>query len=246
LSRGDPIEKLAGVLTGARKVAVLSGAGLSAESGVPTFRGKEGLWKQRNPVELATPEAFRADPELVWEFYNWRRQKILGVEPNPAHVALADLERRVPAFVHVTQNIDGLARRAGGENIIELHGNLFSTRCFECGREQPDLSGPVPFPTSCERCGGLVRPGVVWFGEPVPLLEDAIESLRDADLLFVVGTSAVVQPAASLAMVCKSAGAFVAEFNIEATPLSGRLDLQIVGPVGTTLPRVVARAFAGG
>lgn len=240
----DAQRQLAEKLTAARKVVALSGAGLSAESGVPTFRGDGGLWRNHRPADLATPEAFATDPQLVWEFYNWRREKVLSVEPNPAHHALTELERSLPAFCHITQNVDALAHRAGGENIIELHGNLMTTLCSACREAQPHAPVIVPFPTYCEHCGALVRPGVVWFGESVTQFEPALAAMNECDVLLVIGTSAVVQPAASLATIARRQGAFAAEFNLEATPLTDRIDLFIAGPAGRTLPPVVQAAFA--
>ncbi|HPQ69701.1 MAG TPA: NAD-dependent deacylase [bacterium] len=236
--------QLAERLAAARKIVALSGAGLSAESGVPTFRGDGGLWRNHQPAALATPEAFAADPQLVWEFYNWRREKVLSVEPNPAHFALAELERAVPAFCHITQNVDALAHRAGGMNIIELHGNLMTTLCSACREVQPHAPAIVSFPTYCDRCGALVRPGVVWFGESVTQFEPALAAMNECDVLLVIGTSALVQPAASLATIARQHGAFVAEFNLEATPLADRVDLFIAGPAGRTLPPLVQAAFA--
>ncbi|MCB9475643.1 MAG: NAD-dependent deacylase [Deltaproteobacteria bacterium] len=235
-------QDLVDALRKARKIAVLSGAGLSAESGVPTFRGPEGLWKNHDPTELATAEAFRRDPALVWEFYNWRREKVLSVEPNGAHRALVDIEARVSECTHITQNVDGLSQRAGARRLIELHGNLFATICFDCRRPRTDLPEIVPHPSYCE-CGGLMRPGVVWFGESVPAFETALAALPGTDLFLVVGTSALVQPAASLAMIAKQSGAHVAEFNLEPTPLTASLDFAVHGPVGTTLPALMAAAF---
>jgi len=237
------IEQLVEKIAGARKMATLSGAGLSAESGVPTFRDAGGLWRNHNPAELATPEAFNSNPQLVWEFYNWRREKVLAVEPNPAHFALVELEQHVRDFMHITQNVDGLYSRAGGKKIIEVHGNLFATRCFECDTEYPEFDKIVPYPSRCRSCNGLLRPGVVWFGEAVPAMDEAVRTLAGCDVFLVVGTSASVQPAASLALVAKQYGAFVAEFNIEATPLTGQLDLFVTGPVGQTLPPVVTASF---
>jgi NAD-dependent deacetylase len=233
------LAELAQHLSDARKVVVLSGAGLSAESGIPTFRGADGLWQKYNIFEIATPEAFERDPALVWEFYNQRRIDALACEPNTAHLALRELEIRFPDFLHVTQNVDNLSQRAGMKNILELHGNLFATRCAQCASPHPHLDGIVPFPTLCQRCGALVRPGVVWFGESVDKIGVAAQALRGCQVFLVVGTSAQVQPAASLALLAKQQGAFVAEFNVEETDLSDTLDLLILGPAGETLPHLI-------
>ncbi len=235
----DPAVELAAALRNAYRVAALSGAGLSAESGVPTFRGADGLWAKFDPYEIATPEAFERDPAHVWEFYNLRRERALACAPNAAHTALARLERLAPAFAHVTQNVDRLCQRAGGKNVIELHGNIFATRCAHCGSEHPQHSGQVAFPAYCQRCGGLLRPGVVWFGEPVTRLGEAARAVENCDVYLVIGTSSMVQPAAALAAVARQGGAVVAEFNLEPTPLTPQADLVLHGPVGTTLPRVV-------
>jgi NAD-dependent deacetylase len=236
-----PQESLAEYLQRAEKVVALSGAGLSAESGVPTFRGAAGLWAKYDPYQLATPEAFARDPQLVWEFYNLRRATVRECRPNAAHEALAALETLVPRFIHVTQNVDGLAQQAGGRNVIELHGNLFATVCAVCGSEHPHHADELPFPAHCQRCGGLLRPGVVWFGEPVRRIGEAAQAVQGCDVCLIVGTSNVVYPAASLAAVAKQGGARLAEFNVEKTPLSEAVDFLFLGPVGETLPPVVDR-----
>src|SRR5574341_154130 len=188
-------------LRAARHVAVLTGSGISAESGVPTFRDAQtGLWAKYRPEELATPEAFRRNPRLVWEWYEWRRGLVAKAAPNPGHLALAELERRVPRLTLVTQNVDGLHQQAGSRGVIELHGNLQRTKCFEENVvvEAWPITGAAP--PRCPRCGGLLRPDVVWFGEalPQPALAAAVEAAQACDLFFAIGTSALVQPAASL------------------------------------------------
>ena len=225
----------------AERVAVLTGAGISAESGVPTFRGADGLWRNHDVMQLATPEAFSRDPKLVWEFYNWRRHLISGLTFNPAHKALAELESKVPHFTLISQNVDGLHGKAGSRNLLEIHGNLWKVRCLQCHRvhvdESPDM-GPLP---RCEKCGGLLRPHVVWFGESLDsdLLQQAVQAARTAEVMLVIGTSAVVQPAASLALEAKDAGALVAEINLERTPHSDRLDFSLLGKAGEIVPRLV-------
>ncbi len=235
------IQRLAQALNEAREVTALTGAGVSAESGVPTFRGAGGLWEKHRAVDLATPEAFARNPELVWRFYNWRRQLVAGVECNPAHRTLAELEKRIPCFTLITQNVDGLHRRAGSRNVLEIHGNLWKVRCTRCGRvterREPDL-GQHPV---CTECGGLLRPHVVWFGEALDgdLLQRAVEASRKAQVMLVIGTSAVVQPAASLALEAKAGGALVAEINLEKTPQSPFMDLVLTGKAGDILPRLL-------
>jgi NAD-dependent deacetylase len=223
-------------------VVALTGAGVSAESGIPTFRGLGGLWRGRDPLRLATPEAFEADPALVWEFYNWRRGLVSAATPNSAHAALVELERRNPGMTLITQNVDRLHQRAGSINLIELHGNLADVRCTGCGltfdREGAELP---PFP-QCERCGSLLRPAVVWFGEALPPGEwaNAEAAVIDSDFLLVVGTSAVVQPAANLIRIAQRTGSFVVEVNLEPTPASSVVDVGLYGMAGAILPRLLA------
>jgi len=232
---------LAERLAGARSVVVLTGAGVSAESGVPTFRGADGLWRQYRVEDLATPEAFRRNPRLVWEWYDWRRQLIAGCAPNPAHAAIAWLERQVPEFLLVTQNVDGLHRRAGSVRMVELHGNLWRARCLQEGttRDLPDVP-LAEMPPRCS-CGGLLRPDVVWFGEALPpsALEQALQAADSCDVFLVVGTSAAVQPAASLPRVAREHGAFVVEVNLESTPLTGIAHDRHHGKAGVLLPRLL-------
>jgi NAD-dependent deacetylase len=225
----------------ARAVAVLSGAGISAESGVPTFRGPGGLWRQYRPEQLATPEAFARDPMLIWEWYDWRRGKLAEAQPNAGHRALAALERTKQRFTLVTQNVDGLHDRAGSRNVIRIHGDLWTLRCTACSRERRDERIPLPeLPPRCE-CGALMRPGVVWFGEPLPagLWERAQRAAREADLLLVVGTSAVVYPAAGLVPLAKACGARVIECNMEETPFSAELDKSFRGAAGELVPQLI-------
>jgi NAD-dependent deacetylase len=226
----------------ARSVAVLTGAGVSAESGVPTFRGPQGLWKERRPEDLATPAAFARDPKFVWEWYDWRRGVLAQVKPNPGHYALADLEKRVSNFTLITQNVDGLHELAGSRNVLCLHGSMWTLRCLDCERERIDKRVPMPeIPPLCE-CGGMLRPGVVWFGEALPqtVWRDAEAAARASDLFLVVGTSAVVYPAAGLAQIAKSSGARVVEINIAETAISDGIDSFLQGPSGELLPQLIA------
>ncbi|WP_456446818.1 SIR2 family NAD-dependent protein deacylase [Oceanithermus sp.] len=218
-------------IAGAERVAVLTGAGVSAESGIPTFRGAGGLWEGLRPEELATPEAYARDPEKVWRWYALRYAQVMEAEPNPAHLHLAELERsKGEGFLLVTQNVDGLHRRAGSRRVVELHGSLARARCERCGHRQP-LPPPDVFtpPPVCRRCGGRMRPDVVWFGEflDAGLLARAERAFMTADVALVVGTSAVVEPAASLGRIAKSAGAFLIEVNPEPTPLTPLADLSL-------------------
>jgi NAD-dependent deacetylase len=235
------IKALREVLGKAERVAALTGAGISAESGVPTFRGADGLWRDYNVMELATPQAFARDPELVWEFYNWRRNLITGLTVNPGHTALVDLEAKVPHFTLITQNVDGLHLKAGSKNLLEIHGNLWKVRCTKCHAISLDLSPNMGTSPKCRDCGELLRPHVVWFGESLDtaMLNRAIEAARSCQVMLVIGTSAVVQPAASLAFEAKEAGAVVAEINLEETPNSGMMDFVLLGKSGEILPKLL-------
>lgn len=228
----------------ARVVTALTGAGVSAESGVPTFRGPGGLWRDYRPEDLATPEAFARDPKLVWEWYEWRRSVVARVEPNPGHYALAALERSTPRFTLVTQNVDGLHERAGSRNIVGLHGSIWRVRCTACGREEENHQVPLPsLPPRCA-CGGMLRPGVVWFGEALPpeAFARAAQAARDAEVFLALGTSAVVYPAAGLPRVALEHGARVVEINLEPTELSGAADVSLRGKTGGLLPQLVGEA----
>lgn len=236
------IEKVAAAIRDANRVCCLTGAGISAESGIPTFRGQGGLWEGRRAEDLATPEAFAVNPEEVWAFYLWRRKLLADKKPNPGHLALADIEKSVPEFTLVTQNVDGLHRRAGSENVVEIHGNLMLDRCTSCGdevlRSFDDDFDDIPF---CDACDAMMRPGVVWFGEMLnpDILYAAKAAAGNCDVMMVVGTSAVVQPAASLATWAKSNGAMVIEVNPDATPLSDSADICFTHAAGAVLPRIV-------
>jgi len=225
----------------AKSVVVLTGAGVSAESDVPTFRGGDGLWRKHRAEDLATPEAFARDPHLVWEWYDWRRQLIATRRPNAAHDAIAALETHVPEFLLVTQNVDGLHRRAGSRRMAELHGSLWRVRCLAEGTATENLAVPLPsLPPRCA-CGAPLRPDVVWFGEALPTgaIRSAWDAAESCDVMLVVGTSALVQPAASLPMVGKAHGAYVVEVNLEAIPLTRIADETHSGRAGEILPRVL-------
>jgi len=235
------IEQAREWLAKATSVAVLTGAGISAESGVPTFRGPDGLWNNYKPEELATPAAFDRDPRLVWEWYNWRREIISKAAPNPAHQALVRLEIAKPRFTLITQNVDGLHDLAGSGKILKLHGDIWRFRCLECKADFPNRRVPLPkIPPHCA-CGGLARPGVVWFGEPLPegIMKEAEHAAGSAEVFLVIGTSAVVYPAASLIPYAKQAGAKVIEINTEPTPFSETVDCALQGPAGEFLPQLI-------
>jgi len=228
-------------LAQAENVLVLTGAGISAESGVPTFRGPEGLWREFRPEDLATPQAFERDPRLVWEWYQWRREAIAPLEPNAAHHAVARLEERAREFLLATQNVDGLHARAGSRRMVELHGSLWRLRCTSCHGLREDRQVPLPaLPPQCE-CGALLRPDVVWFGEmlPAPVQERAFAAARDAEVVLVIGTSSLVYPAAALPRVAQSAGAFVIEVNPEETPLSSSAQVSLRGRAAAVLPTLL-------
>jgi NAD-dependent deacetylase len=226
-------------------VVALTGSGISAESGVPTFRDAQtGLWAKYDPQELATPEAFARDPKLVWKWYAWRRELVEGASPNAGHEALAELERSVPEFSLVTQNVDGLHQEAGSEYVVELHGNIRRSRCpVENVTVEPDEMDHIPPP--CPNCGSPLRPDVVWFGEAQPAagLEAASEAARLCDLFLSVGTSGLVHPAVSLPYEALENGATVVEVNPDPTPLAPHADFSLRGWAGEVLPRLVGAAF---
>jgi len=235
------IDELKKIITNSNRVTVLTGAGISAESGVPTFRGINGMWRNYQVTDVATPQAFAKDPELVWEFYNWRRNLISKVTFNPGHKALVELENHVNDFTLITQNVDGLHREAGSKRLLEIHGNLWVVRCTKCGMLTMDRSKDMGRFPKCAKCGGLLRPNVVWFGESLnpDILGKAIDAARNCELMLIVGTSAMVQPAASLAFKAKAAGAVLAEINIEMTPQSGQMDFVLTGKAGEILPMLI-------
>lgn len=235
------LQRARDALGAARRVAVLCGAGISAESGVPTFRGPGGLWENHRPEDLATPGAFARDPALVWRWYNWRRGLIAACRPNPAHLALAALEAVKPDFALITQNVDGLHALAGSIKVLEIHGSIWRVRCVSCGAVREDRSLDLPAPPVCGGCGGLIRPDVVWFGESLDrgLLDAARRAAARCQVMLVVGTSGVVQPAAGLADVAKRAGATVIEVNLEPNPHGELVDLALTGKAGEILPRLV-------
>ncbi|MCB2187225.1 MAG: NAD-dependent deacylase [Deltaproteobacteria bacterium] len=229
------------LLAQAASLCVLTGAGISAESGVPTFRGPGGLWENHRPEDLATPGAFRRDPALVWRWYAWRRGLIAACRPNPGHTALVRLEERLPSFTLITQNVDGLHALAGSRRLLELHGNLWRTRCTACGLEAEDRRPELPPLPACPACGGLLRPAVVWFGESLDPtgLDAAWRAAREGAVMLTVGTSAMVEPAASLVRVAREAGARVIQVNLEATAHTPLADYSLLGPAGQVLPRLV-------
>ena len=229
----------------ASKVVVSTGAGVSAESGVPTFRGKDGIWNKMNPEELASVDGFMANPKLVWDWYQYRRKLMSDVTPNPGHFAIAEFEKLFSGFVLITQNVDNLHRGAGSTDVIELHGNITRNKCFTCNtifNGDIDLDEGLPH---CH-CGGMIRPDVVWFGEMLPeqAIRRAIQATESAEVFFSVGTSALVQPAASLPYMARQHGAFVVEINLEPTSLTAVADLFLQGKSGEVLPLIVEKLKA--
>lgn len=227
-------------LASARSITVLTGAGISADSGVPTFRGEGGLWKRFRAEALATPEAFESHPEIVWEWYHWRRKIISEKRPNRAHEALVLLERARPGFTLITQNVDGLHALAGSRKMIELHGSLWRMRCTGCGEVTENRSLDLPLLPVCERCRALLRPDVVWFGEAIdPVdLEKSLAACKTAEVLLVVGTSGVVQPAASFVSLAKAHGAFTIEINTVDSEVIDR-DALLIGRASEQVPRLI-------
>ena len=231
------------------RITVLTGAGVSAESGIPTFRAAQsGMWAHFRPEELATPRAFRRNPKLVWEWYQWRRSLIAGAAPNPAHYAIAEMERHLPDFTLITQNVDGLHGQAGSTDPIELHGNITRNRCFEEGilvASGEEMVADSDEPPRCPRCGAFVRPDVVWFGESLPAgaMDAALKATHRAQAFFSVGTSTLVHPAAALPYAAIERGTLTVEVNPEATPLSSLADYTVRGPAGEVLPELVHRVW---
>jgi NAD-dependent deacetylase len=240
---GDSLAGVAERLRAGGPILVLTGAGVSAESGLATFRGPGGLWEGRDPMQLATPEAFRADPLTVWRFYAWRRSRAAAARPNAAHRALAALEQARPDSLLVTQNVDGLHERAGSRRLVRLHGSLWRLRCTADGREIEDLRTEIDLPPRCA-CGALLRPAVVWFGEALPQAElrQAMLAAENAALVLVVGTSSLVFPAAELPRIARAAGAHLVEVNPEPTPLSDEVDERFPLAAGELLPALVGAA----
>jgi NAD-dependent deacetylase len=228
-------------LDDAAAVAVLSGAGISAASGIPTFRGRDdSLWSRYRPEQLATPSAFARDPELVWRWYDWRRGLIAASAPNAAHAALVRLEGRARLQV-ITQNVDGYHQQAGSRDVIEYHGSIWRLRCTRCRHAAEDRRVPLPIPPRCPECEALLRPGVVWFGEGIPPAahEAAAAAAAGCAVLLVIGTAGAVYPAAGLVDLARSHGAYVAEFNLEPSAVTAQADLFVAGSAADTVPRLL-------
>jgi len=240
----ESVAEAAKILRSAQRVVAFTGAGVSAESGVPTFRGAGGLWEGHPVEELASPRGFYADPVKVWRFYEERRRNLANVKPNPAHRVLAGWQERFARYAVVTQNVDGLHQAAGARGVLELHGSIWRVRCLGCGREREERTVPLPrVPPLCSECGAMERPGVVWFGEFLPevVMAAAFAAIEGCEVLVVVGTSAVVYPAAGFVEVAATAGAKVIEVNPEASSMAHFADVALRGPAGELLPLVDAR-----
>lgn len=249
------VQRAADLLKNSRQIVVLTGAGVSKESGVPTFRdAMEGLWAKYDPQMLATPQAFRANPKLVWDWYEWRRMMVRAAKPNPGHLALAALERRFPALDLITQNVDDLHEQAGNRRVIHLHGNIAQSRCFFDCQGSPTLidvsqlrwdvdSGPPP----CPHCGRWVRPDVVWFGEALPpvALERALALSASCDVMLVVGTSGLVSPASEMPRIAKDYEAAIIDVNPDISMITRMADVHLQGPSGIMLPQIVEVLDAG-
>lgn len=234
--------ELISTLRGTTKLVALTGAGVSQESGLRTFRDAQtGLWAQYKPEDLASPQAFRRDPKLIWDWYAWRREAVKGVRPNAGHYALVEIETHIPEFTLITQNVDGLHRMAGSKNVLELHGNIQRVRCSECYTFAETWGDDTESVPQCSVCSGLLRPDVVWFGEALPRdqLEASVEAARTCDIFFSIGTSGVVQPAASLAHAARNSGAVVVEVNAEPTLLTSKANYAFHGKSGEMLPELV-------
>ncbi len=226
-----------------KSLTIISGSGISAESGIPTFRGKEGLWKKYRAENLATPRAFYSNPELVWEWYNWRREIISDKKPNPAHEACVELEKKFGSSFHIiTQNVDGLHQEAGSRNVIEVHGSLWRTKCTNCGNLSINREKLDNHP-KCNLCNGLLRPDVIWFGESLDedVVLKAFNTIFASEMVIIVGTSGVVYPAAQFGSTAKDNGSYLVEINLDETPNSDQMDISIRGKAGEILPSIVKR-----
>lgn len=241
----DKLQSISKRINDASRITALTGAGISAASGIPTFRGDEGLWDEFDPSTLASPEGFRDDPERVWKWYNERRKMISDASPNPGHEALAELEESVEHFSLITQNVDGLHQEAGSQNIIRLHGNIWEVSCWEDCKESPEQweNYEVPFaefPPSCPECGGLLRPNVVWFGEQLdPAILQSAQRAISCDVFLTIGTSAEVHPAAGFINRASQQGAYTLEINPESTSASSTVDEVLKYGAEDVLPELV-------
>ena len=238
------IKKFLEFINNAKKIAVITGAGISAESGVPTFRGNDGLWKNYRAEDLATPHAFKKHPEIVWEWYNWRRKLIYKCKPNTAHYYISQLEKKYSDFLLITQNVDGLHKKAGSKKIIEIHGSIWKIKCVSCGYATENQDVPLKYPPLCPKCNNILRPGVVWFGEALDYneLSLSINFVVNSDLLIVIGTSGIVQPVASFPLQAKNENdnIKIIEINLEKTSVTNYTDLFIQSKAGEFFKRIIS------
>lgn len=244
----NDIQKAKQIISSANHLVAFTGAGVSAESGVPTFRDAlTGLWSRFDPLQLATADAFQADPALVWGWYEWRRKMLLEVDPNPAHFALVDLISKAPKSTLITQNVDDLHERAGSKNVLHLHGSMFAPRCFDCAAPYTFTSVPALDneqklePPKCPSCNGLIRPGVVWFGESMPMqeIQQAFAAANDCDVFLSIGTSGLVYPAAGLPLEAAENGAKVIHINPTQVDTTYENEIQLMGKAGEIIPQLV-------
>lgn len=235
------IKRAVELITSANYLIALTGAGVSAESGIPTFRGQNGLWKKYRVDELATLDAFRKNPKLVWQWYSWRISIVISAKPNPAHYSLAYLERIRILKTLITQNVDNLHERAGSRNLIKLHGDILTAKCTSCNYEHKIWEPPKIIPPKCPRCRSIMRPGVIWFGETIPqdIINRALAEAEKADVILVVGTSGVVMPAGAIPEIVKKNEGRVIEINIEKSLITRIADIHIRGKAGEILPKIV-------
>ena len=242
MASGAELAELRELIRSRRPLTVLTGAGISAESGVPTFRDDDGLWRNHDPMELATPEAFERDPKLSWEFYQERRAKLVEVAPNAGHVALAAFQRRRPDTALITQNVDALHREAGTEQLIEMHGCIWDVRCIECRYQEENRHVDLQLPPRCPDCGALLRPDVMWFGEAYDqqMMGDILAYLSRGGVMLVVGTSGHVHPAADFAGFARQKGAFCIEINPNGSLIESDMDALVRAPSGEVLPELLA------
>jgi NAD-dependent deacetylase len=235
----DPLSQSVDIIQNAKHLIGLTGAGISKESNVPTFRGKDGLWRQYNAMDLATPQAFSQNPKLVWEWYSWRQNLISKCQPNPAHFTLAKWEEEGLLKMLITQNVDGLHRNAGSNKVLEVHGNIWRIKCTKCPHKS-NLDAPATNIPFCPKCGANLRPDVVWFGEGLSpqVMNQVFNELKSADAIIVIGTSAIVQPSASFPFIVKRRGGHIIEINVETTPLTSTADISLQGKAGVLLPKL--------
>ena len=238
----DEIQTAKEIVSKAKSITVLTGAGISAESGIPTFRGEGGFWEKYRPEDVDTADAFRRNPSYVWQWYSNLRELVSQKKPNSGHYALVELEKKKSDFTVITQNIDDLHRVAGNRNVIDLHGNIWWTRCTECFYKEENRNVPLDkLPPGCKNCGAVLRPGVIWYEENIPaqIIDSCLIAIENCDVMLIVGTSALIEPAGSMGLVAKRTGKPVIEINLEKTINSILYDLVLLGRSGDILPKIL-------